>query len=127
MTHFWFSLLALGCAWAGLARVRATTNPGRQRRTSKTGHDYRQIEIPSVPARIMKRQRKWPLVIFLHGAGETGADLNMVKKHGHRSSSKKGFSFILISPQAHAAGTPEAVNGLVDDVIATYRVDRSGI
>ena len=27
-------------------------------------------------------QRHWPLILFLHGAGERGDDIAMVKKHG---------------------------------------------
>jgi predicted peptidase len=26
--------------------------------------------------------KKWPLILFLHGAGETGNDLEMLEKHG---------------------------------------------
>src|SRR5262245_23517355 len=27
-------------------------------------------------------QKSWPLMVFLHGAGERGSELNVVKKHG---------------------------------------------
>jgi predicted peptidase len=49
----------------------------------------------------------------------------MVKKHGPpKLVEKKNFPFILISPQAPRRGwNPEAVNGLIDDVMANYRVD----
>ena len=26
--------------------------------------------------------RRWPLVLFLHGRGERGADINLVRKYG---------------------------------------------
>jgi Predicted peptidase len=29
-----------------------------------------------------KPEKKWPLILFLHGAGERGDDLNRVKVHG---------------------------------------------
>ncbi len=42
-----------------------------------------------------------PLVIFLHGAGERGNDLAMVKKHGppKRAMDGHGYPFILAAPQ----------------------------
>jgi predicted peptidase len=29
-----------------------------------------------------RKEEKWPLLLFLHGAGERGSDLELVKKHG---------------------------------------------
>jgi pimeloyl-ACP methyl ester carboxylesterase len=46
----------------------------------------------------------WPLVIFLHGSGERGNDLEKVKKNGPPKLVDQGkkFPFILVSPQAGA-------------------------
>jgi predicted peptidase len=46
-------------------------------------------------------KEKWPLVLFLHGAGERGDDLVKVKIHGppKLASQGKQFPFIVISPQ----------------------------
>lgn len=43
----------------------------------------------------------YPLLLFLHGAGERGDDLEMVKKHGPPSlvDAQKDFPFVLVSPQ----------------------------
>lgn len=49
--------------------------------------------------------KKYPLVIFLHGAGERGNDIEKVKIHGipklveEAGSVLKGYEFIAISPQ----------------------------
>ena len=45
--------------------------------------------------------QKWPLMMFLHGAGERGADLNKVKVHGPPKLIEKGddLPFIVVSPQ----------------------------
>ncbi len=68
----------------------------------------------------------WPLVIFLHGSGERGADLTKVKVHGPpKLADGREFPFILLSPQC-----PEGerwnvylLNKLLDDIIARYRVE----
>jgi predicted peptidase len=45
--------------------------------------------------------KRWPIVLFLHGAGERGQDLNQVAVHGPPKLVKNGrdFPFILVSPQ----------------------------
>ena len=46
-------------------------------------------------------KESWPLVLFLHGSGEKGDVLEMVKKHGPPKLVAEGreFPFILVSPQ----------------------------
>ena len=48
-----------------------------------------------------EKQASWPLMIFLHGAGERGDDLELVKKHGPPKliAAGKNFPFIVVSPQ----------------------------
>lgn len=43
----------------------------------------------------------WPLLLFLHGSGERGDDLELVKKHGPPKLIDEGhqFPFIVVSPQ----------------------------
>ena len=44
--------------------------------------------------------QNWPLVIFLHGAGERGTDLERVKIHGLAKMAAAGEKFlILAAPQ----------------------------
>ena len=45
---------------------------------------------------------KWPMVMFLHGSGESGADVQKVKVHGPPKLVEQGkkFPFILVSPQS---------------------------
>jgi predicted peptidase len=48
-------------------------------------------------------EKKWPLLIFLHGAGECGDNLDLVKIHGPPKLVEKApgdFPFIVASPQA---------------------------
>lgn len=45
--------------------------------------------------------RTWPLLVFLHGAGERGEDLNSVKRHGPLKRVEQGrrFPFVIAAPQ----------------------------
>lgn len=47
------------------------------------------------------RQAKWPLILFLHGMGECGTDLDLLKKHPlpEMLETRKDFPFIVVSPQ----------------------------
>ena len=71
--------------------------------------------------------RAWPLVLFLHGAGERGSNLQLVKKHGPPKLAASGmdFPFILVSPQcvADRSWEPVDLTALLDQVIKTHNVD----
>ncbi len=74
--------------------------------------------------------KPWPLLVFLHGAGEVGDNLELVKKHGPPKLIAQGkhFPFIVLSPQSPQRGwNPHAVAALVKDIAARYNVDRSRI
>lgn len=75
-------------------------------------------------------QDSWPLILFLHGRGERGDDLDLVKLHGLPRLIEAGqqFPFIIVSPQCPLPTSwwlhqTEALNALLDDVIARYKVD----
>jgi predicted peptidase len=74
--------------------------------------------------------KQWPLLLFLHGAGESGDDLTKVKLHGPPKivEKKKDFPFIVVSPQSSGRRwNPDALNALLDDVIANFRVDEDRV
>ena len=71
--------------------------------------------------------KRWPLIIFLHGAGERGQELEMLKKHGPPKLIAAGQSIpaVVVSPQC-APGTiwnPHAVHALTQAMIGKHRVD----
>jgi predicted peptidase len=72
--------------------------------------------------------QKWPLVLFLHGSGERGDDLEIVKKHGPPKlvSEGKSFPFVVVSPQCEkdSRWNPHELAKLVDHLANTYRIDR---
>ena len=71
--------------------------------------------------------RKWPLVLFLHGAGERGTNLNKVKVHGPPKLIEEGrlFPFILVSPQCPDGQwwESDALMGLIESIESNYRVN----
>jgi predicted peptidase len=72
--------------------------------------------------------KRWPLMLFLHGSGESGDDLEKVKAHGPPMLLSKGkeLPFIVVSPQCPSASVgwiPEALNLLLDEVEKNVRVD----
>ncbi len=75
-------------------------------------------------------KESWPLMLFLHGAGERGNDnLDLVKVHGPPKivATKPDFPFITISPQCPLKQfwNAQELANLVDQVANTYEVDRS--
>jgi predicted peptidase len=76
-----------------------------------------------------EKNKKWPLILFLHGAGERGDDLNKVKVHGPPKivQKKKDFPFIVVSPQCPKDSwwndKVEVLINLLDEIEANYNVD----
>ena len=76
-------------------------------------------------------EENWPLLLFLHGAGERGVDLEQVKVHGPPKMIAQGrdFPFVVISPQCpeDVWWSIEALHALLDEVVQTHRIDESRI
>lgn len=76
---------------------------------------------------------KSPLILFLHGAGERGDDVELLKKHGIPKivETKENFPFITVSPQCPRnswwTAETEALNALLDEVVANYPVDEERV
>lgn len=78
---------------------------------------------------------EWPLLLFLHGAGERGDDLEKVKVHGPPKLLASGEDspvrqFIVVAPQCSMQDgwwRAEALAKLVEELAGELKVDRSRI
>ena len=72
-------------------------------------------------------ENRWPLLLFLHGAGERGTDLDLVARHGPPKlvKDRPGFPFVVVSPQCPEGATwePEALDALLDHLLSRHAVD----
>jgi len=81
-----------------------------------------------LPAGVATR-RDWPLIVFLHGSGERGDDLDLVRRQGLPRRLDEGFDLpaVVLSPQCPDgqvwAQQYPAVMALVDAVMADVGVD----
>ncbi|MGV2884220.1 carboxylesterase family protein [Paenibacillus taichungensis] len=77
----------------------------------------------------LAEDQKWPVILFLHGAGERGNDLEMLKANGVPliADQDKSFPFIVISPQCPVdefwGMHREAVMALLEHVLENEDAD----
>jgi predicted peptidase len=74
--------------------------------------------------------KEWPLILFLHGRGERGDDLALLKRHPlpEMLARQADFPFIVVSPQLSLdqlwwSAMIDPLNTLLDQVVARYAVD----
>ena len=85
-----------------------------------------------LPADYKKEKSKtYPVLIFLHGSGERGDSLELVKKHGPPSfvDGRPDFPFIVVSPQC-PLGTwwiTEDLQAMLEQILTKYRIDTTRI
>lgn len=76
-------------------------------------------------------ERRWPLLLFLHGSGERGDDIAKVKVHGPPkiADGRPDFPFVTVSPLLAADEDWDVarLDAILDDVIARFRIDRSRV
>ena len=77
-------------------------------------------------------EAKYPLLLFLHGGGEAGADLKAFKDNGLAKLMARGkkFPFLILAPQnphPRMWWNTRAVNQLLDTITANNKVDKNRI
>ncbi|MFJ2155361.1 prolyl oligopeptidase family serine peptidase [Streptomyces sp. NPDC087856] len=77
--------------------------------------------------------KRWPLVLFLHGASERGEDPSMLTVHGPVKQAAQGVDlpFVMIAPQCPAYSTwsceLDGLCALIDAVSGEYRIDEDRV
>ncbi len=78
-----------------------------------------------------KSGQRWPLMLFLHGAGERGTNVQRAGVHGPLKLVKQGreFPFIIVAPQCPTGQLweSEPLLQLLDHVTAKYAVDTNRV
>ncbi len=78
-----------------------------------------------------ERKEVWPLVLFLHGVGERGDDLELVKRHGMPKliEACQEFPFVVVSPQCpdDTWWNPLHLTEVLDEVVGKCKVDEERI
>ncbi len=76
-------------------------------------------------------EKRWPMILFLHGAGERGTNLSKVAVHGPPKivTSKPELPFVVVSPQCPNGQTwsDDVLLALLEEVTKKYKVDQSRI
>ena len=119
---------------ASLSSVAFAAEPGQQTSGSfvaaidkPISYDY----LIYLPENYTGRDKKFPLMLFLHGAGERGDNLELVKQHGppKLAAAGKSFPFIVVSPQCpeNEIWDAEVLLRLVRSIENQYRVDSGRI
>src|SRR5882724_795246 len=78
-----------------------------------------------------KSEKRWPLILFLHGAGERGTNVWKVATHGppKNVTAKPEFPFIVVSPQCPGGElwSNDALLALLDEIVRKHAVDTKRI
>jgi predicted peptidase len=78
-----------------------------------------------------RREERWPLLLFLHGAGERGTNVWRTDIHGPAKyiATHPDFPFILLTPlcPSNQVWSSETLCGLLDEAAKKYRIDTNRV
>ena len=125
-------LCCAGCATVATSKDLGQHPQSFKQKISKTVEAEYLLYLPEDYA---ASQEKWPLILFLHGAGERGNNLKAVEKHGPPKIVKEGktFPFVIVSPQCpndewwSSGKQIDTLSALLDHIVAKYRIDKDRI
>lgn len=93
---------------------------------SRYGHHY-MVYLP--PGYSADSDRQWPLIVFLHGRGEWGDDIRLVRRHGplHFLAAGNTLDAIVVAPQSPTEQYwhPLFIDAVMQDVVSRFRIDPS--
>ncbi|UYQ93460.1 hypothetical protein MKQ68_25680 [Chitinophaga horti] len=101
--------------------VKTLTNP------SKAGGINPQYLLYTASTYNTHTSSKWPVIIFLHGVGERGSNINQIRNVGlpRKIGNQTDFMFLVVAPQCKANTWWDipSLNALYAEIIARYNVD----
>lgn len=131
-------LITIGCAM--LVTLSASFGQSSSEDLMQTSQTFKKKITKTVSADYLlflpkgyeaRGDKRWPLMLFLHGAGERGSDLKKVAANGPPKLVKyrPDFPFILVSPQCPTNQTwsDETLLALLDQVIKKHKVDTNRV
>ena len=84
-----------------------------------------------LPENYKKFETEWPMILFLHGAGERGENLQKVKLHGPLKLIESGeqFPFIIVAPQCPEDQwwSLDNLDDLLNNITENYNIDENRI
>jgi predicted peptidase len=111
-----------------MPKINQTTNSFKRKITQTAGSNYLLFLPKDYKA---KSTNRWPLILFLHGAGERGTNVSKVAAHGPPKivREKPDFPFIVVSPQCPSGEiwSNDVLLALLDEVTKKLPVDKSRI
>lgn len=126
--------LALGLLFMGITSTGLAADPeaGKQVPRESTVAKPVQMRYWLYLPEGYDKTEKYPLVLFLHGRGERGDNLEAVLKHGPPKLAREGkqFPFILVAPQlsnAHLFWQTNELLALLDHIEETHAVDTNRV
>ena len=118
---------AFGCGSAKRIILGKQTSQILQKEITKTVQVRYLMYVPQD----YETRGKWPLMLFLHGMGERGDDIEKVKVHGPPKLLEKGedFPFLILSPQCpdRQWWDNDELVVLIDEIVSEYRIDQNRI
>jgi len=130
-------LISIGCAQIETSQMASDlVQPGGQQEQAFAKRITKDLSckyLLFLPEGYGKGEKKWPLMMFLHGANKRGGDLNKAMRQGPPkiAAGRKDFTFIVVSPQCPPGDRwtkkTEVLIHLLDDIVARYDVDTERI
>ena len=121
-------------AWLSFSRPTFAVETGQTAQTYEKNGAKLDYLLYLPPDYGKEADKKWPLIVFLHGSGERGTDVQLVKKHGppkivEDKDSPLGARFVVVSPQCppKERWNIEQLNGLLDAILAAAVVGTAGL
>lgn len=126
------SAVSLFCG-CGPSQVKTPMAPGEQKEMTMSRKVDVKLNYLLYLPKDYNEDKAWPLMVFLHGAGERGNNLEQLKLHGPPKLIAEGqdFEFIIVSPQCPAdkwwVGMDSHIIALIDETMEKYRVDKDRV